>query len=478
MRDIQGDVLPGFKRDHQAFLFAKVRDPAAAKVALATLRPSSGADVLDYRSAVRGTRRVGLEDPPFEGVWTNVAFTSSGVEQLLGPKFRGLDDDSFAAGLPPDPNDPIRAGLVGETDRWIVGSGDRKPDILVNTASDDPIRLGQKVATLWNVLTSNGGFSFLHEDRGDTIKIRPRTEHFGFVDGVSVPRFEPDIPGATARRPTGGPALPIGLLLLGQGYGGWRPKPKWQWMTNGSYMVWLRFRQDVDAFWSFCRIGAHRLTRAWAQAEHPYVISPEEFAALLVGRRLDARGTPLSRYPIGTNAVRVPDDRLNDFAFDRRTPGASGVPGVPADLTGRLCPVSAHIRKANPRRLDPNEARRVVVRRGIPFGSPVKELQWSTDEEKREERGLHFICYQRSIKEQFEHIQGAWANKQWDPEAAAGIDPVAGFPGITNDFELVFHGPPGTPSAQMNLFNGWIRATAGAYFFVPSISAYCEHFAR
>ena len=92
--------------------------------------------------------------------------------------------------------------------------------------------------------------------------------------------------------------------------------------------------------------GARRVQQAWSRPDAPFPVSAEDFAALLIGRRRDAWGTPLIRSPLGSPPVIVSPAGINDFAYDGRIEGRPPIPWV------WRCPVSAHIRKTNPRTAD------------------------------------------------------------------------------------------------------------------------------
>jgi deferrochelatase/peroxidase EfeB len=89
-------------------------------------------------------------------------------------------------------------------------------------------------------------------------------------------------------------------------------------------------------------------------------------------------------------------------------------PAYAADQTNTEVPVSAHIRKANPRGGEV-DAKRRIFRRGYPLIAPgVGEL----------ERGLIFIAFGRTISTQFEFIVRAWIRNKDFPTVDAGIDPL------------------------------------------------------
>jgi deferrochelatase/peroxidase EfeB len=96
-------------------------------------------------------------------------------------------------------------------------------------------------------------------------------------------------------------------------------------------------------------------------------------------------------------------------------------PAFEADQTDVKVPVSAHIRKANPRGGE-IDAKRRIFRRGYPLIGPgVGELQ----------RGLIFIAFARTISTQFEFIVRGWMRNNDFPTQGAGVDPLFGKVGET-----------------------------------------------
>jgi hypothetical protein len=76
------------------------------------------------------------------------------------------------------------------------------------------------------------------------------------------------------------------------------------------------------------------------------------------------------------------------------------------------------------------------------------------------------LAYQKSIKDQFEFIQGTWINQNNFPDAGDGVDPV---------MSQVPQAPlvcplKGRPPATVQLKH-FVTTNGGEYFFQPSISA-------
>jgi deferrochelatase/peroxidase EfeB len=90
-------------------------------------------------------------------------------------------------------------------------------------------------------------------------------------------------------------------------------------------------------------------------------------------------------------------------------------PVFATDKTNTAVSIAAHIRKANPRGNDGEDAKRRIFRRGYPLIGPgVGELQ----------RGLIFVAFGRSITTQFEFIVRAWMRNKDFPVPDAGLDPL------------------------------------------------------
>jgi len=144
---------------------------------------------------------------------------------------------------------------------------------------------------------------------------------------------------------------------------------------------------------------------------------------------------------------------------------------------GFVCPVPSHIRKVNPRDRESNKGdefdtlTRRILRRGIPFGPPLPAPpggQLPADDGV--ERGLHFLCYQTSIVEQFEELQIDWANSTDNPKPH-GHDLIIGQTADgRREVQLLTAGNSGTLQTDRT----FVTMTGGGYFFAPAISAIAE----
>lgn len=515
--EIQGDSLAGFRKDQVSLLFLSFNKNRIAEVKawLKEMVPRLGTlnAVAQFNDAFRMARRslrplapraLKPPEPNLAATWINIAFTSQGLRKLLGNAAVDDFEEAFVvgaharAGTIGDPTD----GSEGSPSKWAVGGPKRVPDAMLNVASDDEHSLKIVVREIRRNLRDHGGaVKVIHEDIGNA-KLAPVTghEHFGFKDGVSQPGVRgmldtPTNPLLTPRliadsdplsRVFASPGVPLiqpGEFVLGyprqdpdapnlsQPDENTRTEPKWA--TDGSYVVYRRLRQDVAAFERFIEHGTNALA-----AQGFSGVTPERFGAMCVGRWKD--GTPIARSPLGPNVDIARDRRAaQSFFFAKNTRPVvwrspdrepDTLPAATMDGDGQRCPISAHVRKINPRDegTDVGQGartlRRRIIRRGVTFGP-------SYAKDPKAERGLLFICYQRSITDQFEFLWRVWANGFNTPRADSGIDPVIGQNGNGDPAARVSNFVQGEKEAKVTLPERFVISTGGAYLFAPSISA-------
>ncbi len=191
-------------------------------------------------------------------------------------------------------------------------------------------------------------------------------EVFGFADGISQPSLDTD-----------GDILKY--VLLEESVKG----------RYGSYLVYRKIRQIKEFY-------KHLIDELLSASSLPINEQNYEFRqyieAQIMGRFHD--GTPVTSFAKPHRGA----DWDNDFDYS-------------GDY-GQKCPLHAHVRKTNPRfgKDDPR-----IVRRAIPY-----------KEERENDEGLLFICYQRSIVEQFELIHQNLANSPFlgASKKISGKDPL------------------------------------------------------
>jgi Dyp-type peroxidase family len=366
-KEIQGNILAGFNKDHQFFVFLQFPDGGSGRAWLAELLPK-----------VATTKQVAT----FE---------------------------AFAAGA------HARAEAVGDRgeeapDRWVVGRPDQHVHAVVTVAADDADDLREELARVRQMAFKHR-LVIRFEQRGDTLPgARRGHEHFGFKDGISQPgvrgfhKPDPQRPDEREGHP-GTDLVEPGEFVLGHPREATSPQQNVPpWMRNGSFQVFRRLRQDVPAWWA--QFGQ----RARELGEGAGSMSADLLAAKVVGRWRS--GTPLAKAPERDN--RSARDRSDDNDFDYAD-----------DPQGHKTPQFAHIRKVYPRDDRFQDESRRILRRGIPFGrafDPAAGRGHGVDAE----RGLLFNVFQASIEQQFEFLQQSWASDAGFPEQDTGPDGVIG----------------------------------------------------
>jgi Dyp-type peroxidase family len=502
--NIQGNIVPGFNKDHQHFLFFRLGDVKAAKRWLKWLAPvvTSMDDALAFKRLHRALRlRQGETEPLLKSTWVNIAFSVAAIRKLVGKDAAAaFGEQSFRQGLAErstylgDPTDPSHRGHRGN---WVVGGPDNEADVIVIVASDDPDDLVEIVA-LVSEQAMDHGLYVIFEQRGDTLTGDFRGhEHFGFKDGVSQPgvrgrtssvRFitpralAPGDPHARLFARPGQPLIWPGQFLLGQPRqhpgnllkAGSRAQNFPSWAKHGSYLVCRRLLQDVPAFWDFVTELASRVGLPGVRV-----------ASMLVGRW--PSGAPIMRTPAADDLALAGDELANNhFIFDDDTRpsvlapdrGNDVFPQAKADVLGTVCPHFAHIRKANPRDSatdlgSPSDTlTRMILRRGIPFGERLVGVDDPPEELLKQERGLMFLCYGSTIEDQFEFLTRRWANSPVQPNLG-GHDPVVGQEGRGKRARFIDF-PTKDGAQRVSIEKEWVTVTGGGYFFAPPIRALTE----
>jgi Dyp-type peroxidase family len=291
----------------------------------------------------------------------------------------------------------------------------------------------------------------------------PAREHFGFVDGVG----NPEIRGAGDPRLVHNVVAP-GEFLLGYpnesgqlppsptvppGGRGGHVLPKGDLGRNGSYLVLRQLEQHARAFWTFL------LERGGGNEEQAI-----RLAAKLVGRWRN--GAPLAKWPHAEpEADRVKDD---DFFYS-------------LDPRGLACPLGAHVRRANPRDaiplLDPAGSldlskRRRILRRGRAYGEPLdgwpEPAKIAASNNPDVGRGLHFLCFNTDLENQFEFVQQTWVNSRKFAGLVNDADPLlsnAEWPQQAGRTDFTIQDARG--SRRMRGLPQFVETRGGEYFFMP-----------
>ena len=476
LANIQGNILGGFNKDFQTFLFLNFSDRAKGRAWLGHMAPqiATSEEVLAFNTLFKqANRRRGQEYGILKATWTNLAFTPSGLTALGVP---ASDISQFEA--PFQNGMKASAGTIGDSgnsdpSNWISPLGSSQVHAILHVASDDQADMHATVSRYVQNFGFNGAVHLLFTQEGLVRQDQPGHEHFGFKDGVS----QPGIRGVDLPRPGGNPnqgSPGQDLLWPGEFVLGYptqidgpdtvntpplTPNPNPgptsssgpSWATDGSYLVFRRLRQDVAGF----HAQLHQLAPTNG-------LDPRVFAAKLVGRyESGCPLEPLNGQPQGTNAADDPAVaadalRNNDFEYG-------------GDSAGNAVPRAAHIRKVYPRDEDTprggenDTQKRRLLRRGVPFGLSLNLT--NPNPHDNGDRGLLFLCYQASLVNQFEFVQQFWINNPNFPKGGDGVDPV-----MSQTSTGLFSCPGASPSSIGSLQH-FVTTTGGDYFFQPSISA-------
>ena len=497
---IQGDVLVGLQKYFEAFVGFHIAEVPTFKAALKKLAPEITTARTAYeRELTLRLKKEAKSEVRFNFIGVNIGFTFSGLTVLGLPNLNSIKDTAFKLGL------PARSAALGDPPGapagWSMGSSATLHGLVIVTGPDEDT-VHDKVAEL--KLKFGAAWTVQKTEVGKTREAHRGHEHFGYLDGVSQPAIRGKIdhlfPGVKFLHPSlnpdnNGQGLPgADLHWPGEFVFGYPEQDAHDvegklpakdgglpWMKNGTYMVFRKLNQLVPEFDKTVAAAANTLS----------------MDAGLLGARMVGRwksGAPVELSPLQDNTPQGGDEMLNnDFEF-----GEDSAPP-------RRCPFSAHIRKAYPRNdITPEGIRAAkpkpsefelrelseadtqkhrIMRRGIPFGeelSPAEKEQRKTLDP--EGRGLMFVCYQTSIEQQFEFILSHWVNEPDFALSGTGEDPILGqhlVGGVgggagarTRNFVGATVNYPGGPLGPATaLPTDFIVATAGAYVFVPSISA-------
>jgi Dyp-type peroxidase family len=467
LKEIQGNVVAGFNKDYTSFLFLALPDePDRARAWLAGLvgQVATAEEVKRFNDLFRDIRRRrGQREGAVEAAWMNLAFTHEGLTKLgVAGSELGQFPEEFREGMRRR-NQTI--GDVGENDpeRWPNGLGTRTIHALMIVAADSVEDLHREVLYFVRDAASNG-VSLVFQQDGMTRSDAPGYEHFGFRDGVSQPAIRglttssypgSSVEGDPPQDVVAGGEFVLGYSRQGPPHGADDPlSPQPEWTRDGSYLVFRRLRQDVKGFRDFLTAEAAKRN-----------MSVDLFGAKLVGRYRS--GAPL----VGAGDAAEDPGTTDPAALDKARINAFG---YVSDPDGTQVPRAAHIRKTYPRDQQPAGGelgeRPRILRRGIPFGQSFRHgtppgSPFGADPEFPNDRGLCFVCYQRSIRDQFELIQCTWVNQEAVPEPGDGVDPVASQASAKRKLRL------GAAANPVHLPKQWVTTTGGEYFFSPSISA-------
>lgn len=493
--DLQGHIWPGFGSTDAVVLALSMSSPHAIQAVLGVLLPhvTRARDALRQKAGrkaaflagqrVKGVKSAGEEDID-DPLRVAIAFTRRGLD-LVGMLDRSVDeafDSGMTGGGTGDPRKKLREDGTLEPahpDNWVVGGPNRPFDVLVTFISQNEV--AARCKHLEDQIVALPDVTVVRRDVGKDLP--GSREHFGFQDGISGPGLYGDYEDASLARvpittrygvpPAGGidfgkPGQPLvwpGRFIVGlpasSGEAIASAGDRWR---NGSFLVYRRLAQDVQAFYADTDAMAAKLS-----SQTPG-ITGKQVRNFIVGRTPE--GKSLMRLDAGDETSLS----INHFFYATPTPqlqlGNHTVAGVAtADVAGMVCPFWAHVRKVNPRDgqndLAEESKNLQLLRRGVPFG-PIFNHDNADADSNKAQRGLLFLSYQRHIREQFESLNSHWMN-QFEVPAGGGHDLLVGQTLKSGSFSEKRANWPGTEE-QLVTTRNWVHATGGAYLFAPSIT--------
>ncbi|MEQ6202779.1 hypothetical protein ABMC88_06955 [Sulfitobacter sp. HNIBRBA2951] len=449
-KDLQGNILRGYRRRFVRYLMLEVTDRAAARAFLSVAVEGGSTDIPAIRT---------------EETWKvkpassfNIGITHTGL-RALGVSQKHLDSfpTEFIQGM------AARAPKLGDfgdsaPDQWPApfDTPDRVHIVasIYADAQEELDHVEAQVAPAFNIIGLRNG-------RG----LEDGRVFFGYKDGISQPRFPAAHDPAMAK--VDEPADPLGTLLLGyptslENLRFAVPTPA-QLGLNGSFNAFRVLSQDAAGFERYLDTAAQTLlahkdvnrllpkgaedkigkdmTRAQALRE--------VIAAQMCGRWRN--GVPYALSPDTPHPD--PEVSLTNFDYGRET----------------RCPAGAHMRRVNPRggkivQRIANYTRR-LVRRGMSYGPDFDPARPDDAE-----RGLLGNFIGANLGAQFEAVMCDWLNLGLQsPEVTGSNDPLIGANAPeTSWFDLKL-ADGGT--IRLRNFPRFVVTRGGAYTFLPSLPA-------
>jgi Dyp-type peroxidase family len=439
LEDIQGLVYSGWiKHRHAGYLFATLGDDAGQS------RAWLEAARHDITPAARHCRR--------QIYRLQIALSATGLAAL------GVPADVLAA-LPPE----VQAGMASRRQAlsdsdpatWQLGGSRARLDVLVMIFAPTAAALATELDRRRAALV-DAGARICADERNEPLDER---EHFGFADGLA----QPFLPGLNAGPRPGEDRIAAGEILLGyeNAYGQHPHTPIWRDVDlgrNGSFLVFRKLAQNVAGFWGWIARHADRLAGGDREVAADLT---ELLGAKLVGRWRS--GAPLALTPDHDDPALAVPDRRNSFKY------------LAHDPDGLRCPISSHIRRANPRDARGGTAedsetvvsRHRILRRGRSYGTRLPDDAARAGRDDGVPRGLYFLCLQSSIARGFEFIQQTWLANPGFNGLHREPDPIIGDNAGRTHITI----PADPVRLRLDKVPTVVTNAGGEYFLLPSLTA-------
>lgn len=454
--EMQGNIVKSHGRDHTAHIFFQFNagQQDAARVFIKTLadrkitsalkqKQDSDKITTEKKLAKQEGRAPRLE--ALQTLFTTLLLSAKGYE-FLGLDTTGLDPD-FLSGMK-NANASSMQMFDNPVGNWEPGyQTEIHGMVLIAWGGETRKELDEEMAAIMARLKQNNLAVIVKTEKGDGNKNSngDHIEHFGYVDGISQPKFFTEelseLKEDGVLTANWNPMMPLNLVLVKDSIA---ENPD----AFGSYFVFRKLEQDVVGFRDAVVKLGNELFNAPTSGQFDLA------GAMLVGRFKNGLPVTLSNTntKIGTEPVNnALVGKINDFNYAN-------------DQLGAKCPFHAHIRKTNPRTnttaaQGDEEKKHMMARRGISY----REQLTNPSQEKV---GLLFMSFQANIFQQFQHQQEVFANAD-----NGGKDPLIGQGPLTaqeQKYARVYNDKNSITGA--GAFGGFVTLKGGEYFFAPSLS--------
>jgi len=372
--------------------------------------------------------------------WLGIAFTNQGLKALGLPQ-TSLDSfpEEFRQGM------AARSSILNDIGdnapaNWEYPFGTSDAHLALAIYSTDENSREAVLAQARQSHSDLAGISVVY--RMKFSELPDGRNPFGFKDGLHNPHVE----GSGANPPPGyDTTVKAGEFIMGYpdelGQTATSPEPE-VLRRNGTFIVVRKFHTKVAAFRKFLREQAS---------------SPQEedlIAAKMFGRWRS--GAPLVLTPEHDDPTLGADpNRNNGFSYAN-------------DMEGLKCPLSAHIRRLNPRDALKDDLVAVnlhhILRRGTNYGPPLPE---GVLEDDGAQRGGVFLLVGAHIKRQFEFLQSQWVTDGDFIRHGTEQDPIIG----NGQGERIFTIPKRPVRRRLHGLPQFVVVRGGEYCFMPGLRA-------
>lgn len=445
-QNIQGAIFPGFNTVFQVVLGIKFSSNDDRKHFLKNIIPSvtSASHVRDIRKKINQSSSDSLS---LEGIFfLNVSVNNNCLKQLLSTDDKLFNCESFDAGFDRYIGDlSTKEYQLSTCDFLLIVGGNSKKNI-----NENIVRILENSVSIENIFFSGLGNQLKSNDGNNY-------EHFGNRDGITQPWIigaddvQSYISGREQSKNSDFNSLHKNVIWPGEIIFGYPKSSEHNNLTpgdivekgnlfakDGSFLVFLQLQQHVEVYNKFMNDTCEQLKKSKTSVFRN--LTPEKLASLLIGR--DKTG----------NVVYAIEDQQSETT---------------SNTNYISCPFGSHTAKSYPGNYLPGRDGHLhrILRRGIPYGDKFSNSN---------EKGLYFMCYQTSIRQQFEHILfNCILNKDF-PFKDSGVDfLLRGITAQQTSFVNIFYSENSGQRKyeKIELPKGIVELIDGSYFFAPSLYA-------